>query len=651
MISDMHCLGELMSVCRASGRGFYDALSLRIAACLLGVIAVLGCCNVAYALEARLALQALDIHGMPFSKIRFRVKGTKLISLPTDKDGRTRFKLSPQMRPGGRVCLLEVTSRKLIFISPEDGCVVIPSVENPLPVSVVLAKQGDLALLKSRQALISMVSNINAKLVKTVTGESTATQRLAALKVVAKSYGFEPDEVDRAINEWATTPTDSYELGLIELYKRNYSKASVGLQTSVEDRTERFARAKQDLIEANLLLAKTFYEQGEYQKAVFNYREALALTPDDAAILQGLGAALTEIGNFSEAENVYLQALKIREKVLDTTHLKVAETLLALGELYYRQSRYKEAEMLYERALVIYEKAPGTSRLTRAGALNNLAMVFTGQGKFAEAMVLYQRALAINVEAVGGEHLDVAFTLNNLGQLHFLMHDYSAAERLYTRALEILIEKLGSAHPTVAQLLQNLGVLYYETGDMVKAEASLQRALAIQEKMREDIRIATTLSNLVAIYLKQGDSVKAEPYLLRSLALREKALRSDDPDIAASINNLGELYYQKGDYERAEPLFRRALMIFEKALGPENPAVATSLRHLAKLYVSKGEYERSEGLYQRALIIEEKALGPEHSSLVIILDDYADLLSKMHRPNDAAKLKKRAEAIKQKRTN
>lgn len=346
MISDMHCLGELMSGCRASGRGFYDALSLRIAACLLGVIAVLGCCNVACAQEARLAVQALDIHGMPFIKIRFRVKGTKLISPPTDKDGTTRLRLSPQMRPGGRVCFLQVTSKRLIFISPEDGCVVIPSAENPLPVSVVLAKQGDLALLTSREALSSLVSNINAKLVKTVAGESTAAQRLAALRVVAKSYGFEPDEVDRAIKEWATTPTDPYEAGLIELYKRNYSKASVGFQTSVEDRTERFKRAKQDLIEVTLLLAKTFYEQGEYQKAVNSYREALALSPNDAAILQGLGAALTEIGNLSEAENVYLQALKIREKVLDTTPLRVAETLLALGKLYYRQSRYIESELL-----------------------------------------------------------------------------------------------------------------------------------------------------------------------------------------------------------------------------------------------------------------------------------------------------------------
>jgi Tetratricopeptide repeat len=56
----------------------------------------------------------------------------------------------------------------------------------------------------------------------------------------------------------------------------------------------------------------------------------------------------------------------------------------------------------------------------------------------------------------------------------------------------------------------------------------------------------------------------------------------------------------------------------------------------------------AEPLYQRALAIREKALGPEHPNVATCLENYASLLRKMGRPEEAATLEVRARAIRAK---
>ncbi len=63
---------------------------------------------------------------------------------------------------------------------------------------------------------------------------------------------------------------------------------------------------------------------------------------------------------------------------------------------------------------------------------------------------------------------------------------------------------------------------------------------------------------------------------------------------------------------------------------------------------SQGKYADAEPLYKRALAIWEKALGPEHPHVATSLENYAALLRKTGRGNEAAKLKARAKAIRAK---
>jgi tetratricopeptide (TPR) repeat protein len=76
--------------------------------------------------------------------------------------------------------------------------------------------------------------------------------------------------------------------------------------------------------------------------------------------------------------------------------------------------------------------------------------------------------------------------------------------------------------------------------------------------------------------------------------------------------------------------------------------VAIIIDKQARQYLDQGRYDEAEPLYKRALAIREKALGYKHLGLLTVLTKYADLLRKMSRGDEAAKLDARVAEIRAK---
>ena len=72
----------------------------------------------------------------------------------------------------------------------------------------------------------------------------------------------------------------------------------------------------------------------------------------------------------------------------------------------------------------------------------------------------------------------------------------------------------------------------------------------------------------------------------------------------------------------------------------------TSAEERKKVFVSYSHKDKewAEPLYQRAFDIREKALGPEHPDALRVLEDYAGLLRKMSREDEADALEVRRRA-------
>jgi len=108
-------------------------------------------------------------------------------------------------------------------------------------------------------------------------------------------------------------------------------------------------------------------------------------------------------------------------------------------------------------------------------------------------------------------------------------------------------------------------------------------------------------------------------------------------------NTAGLKALDDGRYVEAELQLAAALKMAE-AFGEHDHRLGASLNNLAEPYLAQGKYAQAEPLSKRALAIREMTLGPEHPTVAEMLDHYANLLRKMDRAAEAAKLKARPQA-------
>ena len=368
----------------------------------------------------------------------------------------------------------------------------------------------------------------------------------------------------------------------------------------------------------------------------------------EAQALNAMGLTLYQGAHFSRAEDAFVQALAIYERVFGPDHPHTASSLNNLALVYDAQGRYADAEPLHQRALAIRERVLGPDHPHTASSLSNLAGVYNDQGRYADAEPLHQRALAIYERMLGPDHPHTALGLNSLAYVYNAQGRYADAEPLFQRALAIRERVLGPDHPDTASSLSSLAGVYNAQGRYADAEPLHQRALAIYERMLgpDHPHTASSLNNLALVYDAQGRYADAEPLHQRALAIYERMLGPDHPHTALGLNSLAYVYNAQGRYADAEPLFQRALAIRERVLGPDHPDTASSLSSLAGVYNAQGRYADAEPLFQRALAIYEQRFGLNHPYAAVILAHYVSLLRNMHRDTEAADLENRAAAIR-----
>ncbi len=597
--------------------------------------------------EGYLVLFVTNTKEEPVSNIAITCKGDCSEALAIR--GRVRLKLPAQTRPGEWVTL-QIAKRSggldWVLISPWHSRTIVPLFDNKADnaVPVVVARRGDKQMLTSGKALEAITARILNEVNQN--REISDKERKLVLIHQAEAVGLTPEEVDRAIRERASKARDPYQRALAALYEKNFPKATELLTQSYEMRKETAQKANTEYADAAFFLGQSLYQQGKYSTAVDKFQEVIALRKDDSDVLNWLGLSLHQGGRYAEAELAYQHALVINEKTSGKEHPDTATSLNNLAGLYNSQGRYAEAEPLVKRALAIREKTLGKEYAGTARSLNNLAAIYYSQGRYAEAEPLFKRALAIH-EKLLGEDPETALSLNNLAGLYSLQGRYAEAEPLFKRALDIYEKVLGKEHPFTANSLNNLAGLYYSQGRYAEAEPLFKRALEINETTlgKQHPKTAISLNNLADIYTSQGRYAEAEPLFKRVIEIFQKTLGEEHPDTATSLNNLSRIYYLQGRYAEAEPLVRHALAIREKVLG-KHPDTANSLNNVAKLCYSLGRYSEAEPLYQRSLIMFEETLGKEHPILVATLENYAALLRKMNRADEAAKLEARARQIR-----
>ena len=143
-------------------------------------------------------------------------------------------------------------------------------------------------------------------------------------------------------------------------------------------------------------LGYLFRISGRFADAVKHYRKSIEIfeqclgkasnsSPELAQSINGLAIVHRKMGNYLEAEPLYLRALRIRKQVLGAMHPDVGQSMNSLGCLFQDQGKYAESEQYFRQAIQVREYAYGPNHPDVAMSVANLASLFGAQGKYDQA--------------------------------------------------------------------------------------------------------------------------------------------------------------------------------------------------------------------------------------------------------------------------
>jgi ankyrin repeat protein len=270
-----------------------------------------------------------------------------------------------------------------------------------------------------------------------------------------------------------------------------------------------------------------------YLQKLEEYQQMGAEHPLMLKTLVDLGHIFARQGKLDEAENMFVQALEAKEKVLGPRHALTIETMNDLGRLYRSQGNMEKAEEIYQRVLELRVYVYGAPHMLTREVLNSLFALYSSHGRLTEAEITqtwsiegYVRTLEI---ALRGEHEELVLKLLNTD----MEVNVDAQYRLYNNALQ---EAVAHGYATIVRLLLNRGA-------DVNAQGG-QYGNALQAAA------AHGYETIIQLLLERGADVNAQGGKYGN-ALQAATVRGDRTIIQLLLNRGANVNAQGGQYDNA----------------------------------------------------------------------------------------------------
>lgn len=342
--------------------------------------------------------------------------------------------------------------------------------------------------------------------------------------------------------------------------------------------------SSQDKFDKFIQKGDAFFQQGNYSKAVLEYRNAVTINPDRVDIIVKIGLAQLKQGKVQEAYAFFMKAVEMQPGHVEAN--------LQLGRLLLGAREYAKAG---ERVEAVLSKEPNNTQalLLRGGLL-------LGQKKAGETKKLLEPLLQ-----GGGKEVDLYLLL------------FAANMQLSDQAAAESVLKQGTAeHPASIPLLLSLANLYLSRQQSGQVEEVLKQIIAIEPDKMEHVE------RYAAFLWQVGRKDEVQP-LLRNLLEKDSAGEERWAAIAAFY--LGRQAIDQGQQVLTEGLqrftksFRLRLMMkdaylargdFGKAmavlqecmkLDEDDPGYVAAQRGLAELYLRTGDIVQADTYIDGAL--------------------------------------------------
>jgi tetratricopeptide (TPR) repeat protein/tRNA A-37 threonylcarbamoyl transferase component Bud32 len=283
--------------------------------------------------------------------------------------------------------------------------------------------------------------------------------------------------------------------------------------------------------------------------------------------------------------------------------------------------------------------------------LQTVGQVLQFSGDYATARPILEEAVNLwrkEIAAGGVEDRDrLAGALHALGSLYRGLREYDRAAPLLEQSLAIAEEMFGEEDVRTAGILGDVAALRHERGDAKTAESLHRRQLAIyRDAYGENHELpAGALTAVGCTIASQGRLKEAERFFRRALEVYESLFEGMHPRIATTTLHLGATLRLQHRLEEARPLLERALDMCERTLGAEHDVTSEVLMHIGMMSAGEGRHDEASHAFERVVALREKLFGPDsrhlHTPLLLLASEYMAL----DRPEDAARMRTRAQAL------
>lgn len=333
-------------------------------------------------------------------------------------------------------------------------------------------------------------------------------------------------------------------------------------------------------LSALLTNAQQLHQQGKLTQAMDQYEQIIALAPQNADALQGLGICAAQLHHMEKAIDYFNRALE-QNPDNHSLHNNIANAYKASGHLDKAIQHYQDALRINPHY---------------AAAHNNIATVFALQDNYREALNHYREAVHTEPDFVAAHY--------NLGLLLLKQGESDAAA--------VQFKNVQTLNPSHMEALFYSGVLHLRANRFDEAEHDFQRVLAINPEHVD------TLVNIGVIAIKRSQEQLAVDYFTKALSL--------DEDNMDARNNMAALFIHHDRYENA--------LIHYDVLLKKDP------ENIEYLY-NAGVAQMALGHLQEARIHFETILNHQENHFAT-LNNLAAINSRLGQREEAIQLLKRA---------
>ncbi len=305
--------------------------------------------------------------------------------------------------------------------------------------------------------------------------------------------------------------------------------------------------------------------------------------------------------DYFQAEELFLEVLKINERVHGRNSYKLLDTINHLSRLYRSLNQLDKAKEYSERSLNISKRALGEDHVTTAVAMGDLGSVYRLRGEHSKAFELYKKVAEINEANLEPSHPQMTISLSRVGDLLKSMGKYEKALPFYEKTLKIRERTLAPGHVSIASALHDLGILYQLLGRFDDAKALYDRALKIDQEVfgEKSHEVSEVLSSIGTLLLSQKDTQGAQSYFRQSLEIKEKIFGEKHTKVVPMLESIANIHLRDRQPQEAVDYYMRALKINERFYGPEHFNVKNILTELGRMYVRRSDkHWTTEGFWQ-----------------------------------------------------